>query len=258
MQETDTELEEFNFIAPNITEEYLKSRSILALSNNYQQQKELNYQRMLILVGMSDPDKAKLLYEIVDKLHEGILDIDGELPYVIDVCLGNDKEVLKFFQQYKHGSFTKGISLLDKYKDHPVQKQVVKHKNLGRRLLKKQKTAHQHVACVHSAKQQTQMQLEIEELKHKQRIQELKNEARFRLLESSLVNLGQVVNSNAEITLDLIDELEGKGLSPKKVLMYKAKLNNPDLRNNDLAEVFGVTTRTVIRWTKDVEEVLQS
>jgi len=69
MQETDTELEEFNFIAPNITEEYLKSRSILALSNNYQQQKELNYQRMLILVGMSDPDKAKLLYEIVDKLH---------------------------------------------------------------------------------------------------------------------------------------------------------------------------------------------
>lgn len=258
MQEIDTELEEFKFISPNLTDEYLKSRSILALSNNYQQQKELNYQRMLILVGMSDPDKAKLLYEIVDKLHEGILDIDGELPYVIDTCLGNDEEALKFFQQYKHGSFTKGVSLLDKYKDHPVQKQVVKHKNLGRRLLKKQKTAHQHVVCIHSAKQQTQMQLEIEELKHKQRIQELKNEARFRLLESSLVSLGQVVNRNVEVTLDLIDELEGKGLSPKKILMYKAKLHNPDLKNSDLAEVFGVTTRTIIRWAKDVEDVLQS
>jgi predicted transcriptional regulator len=43
------------------------------------------------------------------------------------------------------------------------------------------------------------------------------------------------------------------GLSPKKIELYKLKLQNPDKTQQELGEMVGKPRRTVIRWLQDVE-----
>jgi hypothetical protein len=143
-------------------EELARQAQLKELIRTNRLMKDLQRNQLQLLSAISDKEKAGKMLSAVMTAHEGILEREGTLDDVLDMSF-EDKELLKFLIKNKNDRFYKGTEVMDQFKDHPMQKKLVKNKLVGRRELKKKVTAHQHMDYMHKAKSSYSKAMSTEE-----------------------------------------------------------------------------------------------
>jgi hypothetical protein len=227
--------------------------------------------QLQLLSAISDKEKAGKMLSAVMTAHEGILEREGTLDDVLDMSF-EDKELLKFLIKNKNDRFYKGTEVMDQFKDHPMQKKLVKNKLVGRRELKKKVTAHQHMDYMHKAKSSYTKAMSTEERMHEfeARIQAL--ETNQVILAANQISLGEndhvllsnqlvITESQAELEekvesiSSIMEKLKGKECKVNKVHAYLMRKSGKN--KSEIAKAFAVTPRTVLNWVSEIAFALK-
>lgn len=239
-----------------LTDKQKRDLQIEALTNNNREIKALREKQLLILQGLSDKEKLNKLYDSVCKAHKGILQEDGTLPEVLTACFDGELDDLEFLLANRHTSFYKCADVFLKYKDHPVQKELVKNKAVSLRGVKKSKTAHQHMSYMHSGKdvysRQKKLEKQLDELQERLALNE-------RITTSILTQQTLLTECVIGVKTDvdqLAAKLKGKITDMRKAAAYSLLKNDPKATNSSVAKVFDVDRKTIRKWAKEVQLLL--
>lgn len=229
------------------------------VSINYAK-KELQQRELSALWALSDPEKAKKLYDVVTTLHGSILDSDERiLERLVEETFKDSPDIVEWYKKNKNSRFFKSGEVFDYYSDHSVQKDMVKKKAIGKRTIKKSKTANQHVTTMHEAKHN--YLLKLENIEQMDRIDELekKFDARISAVEKSLLDVLfdlDEVKKDLSIVQEDLEQLYDKVEDRRKIQAYLIRKGRPDFTNTQIAQAFGVNRRTLYRWIKEIEALL--
>lgn len=225
-----------------ISQEDMRRLSRERLIQINRERKALDIKARQILISLSDSEQKEKLYNLVLRMHELVLDYDKELHELIgDGLLSN--EDIKLYQDSKHDKFFRSSEVFDQFTKHPVQKDMVKTKCINKRKIKKSKTPNQHIECMVSSKKMYNLE---------KRVQVIETAM------SSLQNKVELQDTKLTMYSDLVDKLVQRQISSDKIAMYNIKLQQPKLTQTELAEMFGVSDRTIRNWLREVEVILQA
>lgn len=217
-------------------------------------------ERRSILWAMSDPEKAKKLYDIVNKLHGSILDSDERiLDKVVEDTFQDSPEIVEWYKKNKNSRFFKSSDIFDGYQEHPVQRDMVRKKSVGKRTIKKAKTANNHVTIMHEAKHN--YLLKLENIEQQDRLDQLEKsmDLKLKVMEQSIsdivTELIGIKSQVEELSEDIKYVYEHIG-DKRKVQAYHVRKQHPEYTVKDIASAFGVDRRTIHRWVTEVENLL--
>lgn len=232
----------------HLTSEEYKQEQLKALAQNYQQQQVLKRNQMNILKAIADPEKRDKLFTAVCVVHKNILEEQDESIGIEDVMTHSFEkpEELSFLIENKHSKFYRSTDVLDTYEEHPVQKQLVKGKYIGRRLVKKQKTPMQHFNTLIEAKSKMSKDQRLEALE-----QGMEETRRMLAL---LANNQLELASQLDTAKKSLDDLSKVVKDLRKLKLYVLICNNKGktLTNKELATSLDISERTVKYWKKEL------
>lgn len=241
-----------------LTEKQKRDLQIEALTNNNREIRALQERQLLILQGLSDAEKINKLYDSVCKAHKGILYEDGTLPEVLTACFDGELDELEFLLANRHTSFYKSSDVFLKYKDDPVQKDLVKNKAVSLRGVKKSKTAHQHMAYMHSGKdmysRQKKLEKQLDELQERLAMNERITSS---ILTQQTLLTECVVGVKGDMD-ELVHKLKGKITDMRKAAAYNILKSDTKATNSSVAKVFNVDRKTIRKWVREVESLMNS
>lgn len=224
---------------------------------NYKE-KHLKYQKLEMVKLLADPEKIKQLYDMIVKLHEGILEKDGSLDDILQQVL--DSEDLEFFSANKHNTFKRSREVFDKYLEHPVQKKMLSTKSISVKELSTTNTYNKHINCIHSAKQFLELKERVKQLEEASARGEYQRAIDISAISNAIDSLAQRVSNTEDVVKGVIDELtkmSASGIDPKKLLAYKTKIDNPKITNKQLSIMFKVDVRTIYRWMEQMKTLVE-
>lgn len=226
------------------------------------QRKELDRLEMkaLSLMGNQEEriEERINMHRIVGDLHGKVL--QGSLSDTKKESLEPhlEPEDMELVSAKLNKKFYGSSEIFNKHSDDKNQKALVKSKHLGLRMIKKAKTANQHLNTVIKAKQAFDAEKAYKELKERLDAQE----QRLNKIETKQIVQGALLlNISEDLKLNLPQEIISMlclHVDERKVLMYNLDQSNPHLKQKDLAEIFKVTTRTIKSWNKEVKQVVLS
>ena len=227
---------------------------------NYKE-KHLKYQKLEMVKLLADQEKIKQLYELIIRLHEGILETDAKLKLdeVVQQVL-SDKEDLDFFSANKHSTFNRSREVLDLHNDHPVQKKMLSTKSMSVKGFNTTNTYNKHIAYLHNAKQILELKEKVSALEEANTVNEVKESLDISAISNAIDSLAQRVSNTEDVVKGIIDELSkltALGVDPKKLLVYKTKMDNPSLTHRELAKMFNVGIRTIFRWMEQMKTLVE-
>lgn len=222
------------------------------------EQKALTIQKKNILSSLADKEKISRLFELLKMAHKGILEDQGELDEILLESFDNNQETVDFFKKYKHDKFYRSKEVFDEFSSNPVQVAMVRTKSVSKRDIGKAETYHQHLNYMHSAKQIHDLKERVNRLEQRELINKFESSLNLGAVFRSISELEERVSTNEEVISGVIDELvklSDRGIDTRKLLAHKLKLENPNLKNKELAKQFGVSVRTVCYWLKDMKDI---
>ena len=255
MQETESE--SHGFSAEDFTE-YLNSPDyrqdqIKKLIENQRLIKQLQQDSIRIASTITDSEKRNKLTEAVSAVHLCVLEQDGDLESVIKSSLDLTDQL--FLSENRNSKFFKSGEIFDEHKDHPVQKRLVRGKHMNKRLIKKSKTPMDHLKKVHSAKSSYLRDKEIEYIKEEIKVMKAKQavtESRLDGIEAFTAFLG----IEATVARQRVQELSISVNSQEKLKLCMLLESEQKYTQKNLAEILGVSTITVKRWSKELRALL--
>lgn len=236
---TDTELD---YLHQPSTEEDMRRLSKERLIQINRERKALDDKARQILISLSDSEQRDKLYKTVLRMHELILEYDKELHELLGEGLLSVDEI-KVYQDSKHDKFFRSAEVFEQFTKHPVQKDMVKTKCINKRKIKKSKTPNQHMECMMSSKKMYNLEKRVQVIE---------------TVVSSLQTKVEYQDTKLAVYGDLIDKLVKKQIHSDKIAMYNVKLQKPQLTQTELAEMFGVSDRTIRNWLREVQGILMS
>lgn len=193
-------------------------------------EKELKHRKLQILSQLSNTTKNQELLAVVDKLHKAILENSPDIQALMDLHLTEEEKLL--FLKNKNKGFFKGAQIFEKYQEHPVQKNMQKAGYINRRKIKKEKTPSNHVGVIAKAKK------------------DYERDRRLEVLEILSRMHTQQIDSIVALTQQNKDLIAGS-TQTKKIAFNKIRKEQPNMTQSALAELFGVTDRTIRNWIKE-------
>lgn len=233
----------------HLTSEEHKTAQIKALAENHRDQRILRQRQMNILMAMADPEKRDKLFKAVSTVHLNLLeeqDANLEVDAVIQHSFDTPED-LAFLLANKHSKFYRSTEVLDLHNEHPVQKQMLKGKYVGRRLIKKQKTPMQHFSTLAEAKSKMTKDQRLDAL-------EKSMEDQQRMLTLLANNQIELANQLGETQKSLFD-LQQTVTDLRKLKLYVILCNSKKRQTNyQLAKALDVGERTINRWKKELKQ----
>lgn len=223
-----------------------EQRKILA--ELHQEQRSLQQRRFEILRSFVDPEKRDRLFKVVKTVHGSILGHKADF-IVLDELVEEtfeDPADLAFLQANKHSKFYRATDVMDEFALNPVQKELVKGKYYGRRIVKKQHTPMQHFNTLIDAKGKLSRDQRLEALENSM----LETRRTLALLANNQVELAQQLGT-AQKDLATLQETV-KDL--RKLKLYVLINNSKKMTNKKLAESLGVSDRTIRTWKKELKD----
>ena len=235
----------------HLNSEDYRTDQLKALAENHRDQKILRQQQFNILLALSDPAKRERLFNAVCAVHQNILEVQDETSVSVDTVIQHsfDKpEDASFLMENKHSKFYRSAEVLDVHNEHPVQKQMMKGKYLGRRTVKKQKTPMQHFNHLVEAKSKMTKDQRLEALENS--MQETRQ--MMVLLASNQVELAEQLGETQKSLATLQDTVKDL----RKLKLYVIIHNNKGkpLTTKQLAKSLDVSERTIKYWKKELRD----
>lgn len=253
---TDDELKELeqNYQYSEDEEKKAVLRELIELQRK---KKELSFMEMKLKIQLSDPEETKKMLEIVAKKHESILEnfVDNDnFSEVHKINTTPEEESL--YDRKKNFPLQALPSVLDKFKEHPIQKQMQKKKVIDLRKQRHKKKPSDYLSNLAIAK------LALDHGERIARLEEqilLSNE-RFHSLGLAVVDL-QIKQELQEGTIIDVDEkidfLRNLGVHIDKLVVFKASMLNPSLTQEELGNLVGKSRNTVGTWLKNLDALLE-
>lgn len=254
---------------PVQTKEELHNARMKKLFDIFKQENALQQEKKDILIGLSDKEKIKRLFELIQLAHKGVLKSKGmqELEDILMESFGGDIDDFEFFKKNKNSRFYKAKDLIAESKKIPEEAEILNAmkstKSFNEREVSKSRTYNHHIKHMHNSKQIHELKLQIEELQKLRTMDKFEQTMNFAGVYSALSDLTKRVDDNSNRT-QAIDEIveevvkiNEKYLDPRKVLAYRMRLENPKVTNKQVADKFGVSVSTIKRWAQEVKEVVE-
>lgn len=225
-----------------------KADQIKALAENYKDQKSLTQRRFEILRNLSDPLKQDKLFKFVSVVHGCILGKTADF-IILDDCIQESMktdEDLNFMLANKHSKFYRTTDVMDEFQLNPVQKELVKRRHYGRRLVKKQKTPMQHFNTLIDAKGKLNRDQRLEALENSM----LETRQALALLANNQVELQQQLGTVQKDLATLQETVKDL----RKLKLYVLISNSKKTTNGKLAESLDVSIATIKRWKKELKD----
>lgn len=227
----------------------------------------LEAEKFNALAALSDVDNNRI-YEGVSKVHKGILDSTAEQE-ILDILADSlsSEEDIKYLLEHKNRRFVRSADVFDAHKDNPNQKELVKAKLLSKREIKKKVTAGQHISYLKASKDRLNKEKRIQEqldmLEQQMKEQQVINSYLLsKALQQESFNLSVVerfelqdeYNQLLQSIIDSIGDTEYRD-KVKQVTAYCLKKTRK-MKTKDIADFFGVSTRSIYLWVDGVEALL--
>lgn len=233
----------------HLTSEEFKQEQIKALIQNYRDQQILKRNQINILKTIADPEKRDKLFTAVCAVHKNILE-EKDASLGIDAVMHDSFEKpddLNFLLENKHSKFYRSTDVLDAHAEHPVQKQLVKGKYIGRRTVKKQNTPMQHFNTLIEAKSKMSKDQRLEALE--QGMEETRN--MLVLLANNQTELANQLSETQKNLLTLQDTVTDLRKLKLYILLSSTKKN---ITTKELAKKFEVSERTIKYWRRELRQ----
>lgn len=227
-----------------------RTEQLKALAGLHRDQKILKQQQFNILMALADPEKRDKLFKAVSTVHLNLLeeqDADLEVDQIIQHSFDTPEDV-NFLLENKHSKFYRSTEVLDAHQEHPVQKQMMKGKYIGRRLVKKQKTPMQHFNTIVEAKSKMSKDQRLEALENSMEEQR----RMMALLASNQIELASQLGETQKSLATLQETVKDL----RKLKLYVLICNNKGkiLTNKQLAKSLDISERTVKYWKKELRD----
>ena len=220
-----------------------KDIALQKLVDNRKKARELERERKLICLLLSNPEQATKLEEAVSKAHEGILDCDTtDIEKVLMVSFEDNPELYDFLIENKHKPFFKSGEVFDKFDSHEVQKRMKRSKMINRRTIKKSKTANQHIQTLWTSKATYLKDLDFAKMKS----------TLCRLELQQKITEMKISDLSSDLSL-----LASKVKDTKQLIAYKVYMDNrANFSYTDIAKMLDIPEGTLRRWVSKVKELL--
>lgn len=223
-----------------------KEHSKKELYDVIRQQKELNRRKRELFIKLADPERGRKMFAMIDKLHKGILEYDGDLDDVIMDVL-DDEELFEFFKKYIHRPFFRSVEVFDNHKSNENQKRMVRGGYMMRNEFKRHNTAGHHVSTILKAKAMDNLQKQVDDLKMKMSQQD----KQLDYLRSGMIEVADNVSVLNGVVLQNTENQEDI-----KIKLHKAKSDNPSISFRTLGKMFGVSKDTAMRWFREIDSIV--
>jgi hypothetical protein len=246
----DFDIKDFN---ENVFSEEYKKEQIKKLSLNYAKLKSLSMENVNILRQFYDPEKNDKVFDCVDKIWLGNLEVDTyehSLEDIVNLSLECAEDV-KFFDENKHKQFFPAVLVMEKHMDHPTQKMLMKEKLLGRRDVKKQKTPMQTIKMIYKVKSDSDQRERLKALEDV--VSALQD--RQSNFESTITQKTAQIEDDVSILKNRLLDVRKVVKKPKKFQLYQLYAEDDGKTNQEMADILGVSLRTVKYWLKELREL---
>jgi len=233
-----------------LTPEEVKKAGIKRLTELHQEMRPLEMEKRRVLQLLSDPLKKQQVIDLTVSSARNIMS-NCTLEHTEDDLMykgftKENKELLKGERAMKVSNLFNKVTT-----DCVVKEGVQEIKELVKfdtRKVRQQKQVGKTLDVLYIFKRQADQEKEL--LKHREQIAMLVlaqkfNEDRFDQIGSALL-----------LHEDKLKSLAVLGIEQKKIDLYKLQEDHPEMTQQQLADSVGKSRLTVIRWLKDIEEVM--
>lgn len=256
-------------------EDYLKSPECafakkLEVSKAYKDVKEAKSRYNTAVSALSTEEsrqKAKDMMDIVKRKQNSILDNPVSKETQESVLKLNTTEAEEeLYNSKKNSPLYSTKELISELKEHSVFGDLKKIGSVDLRSQRHMKKPAAYLDKITSSKILVDLVKRMEIMEEKERLRDELHEKekgelnrKFEVVGLAVANLQANVQrlANEDVTLyDKINFLHSLGVDVKKVSMYQARFERPDLTQRQLGELFGKTDRTVRNWMLEIENIL--
>lgn len=252
MNYDDLGSEDFDITSIEISEltpEEVKKAGIKRLTEIHKEMRPLELEKRRVLSLLSDPLKKQEVIDLTVSSARNIMTTctleNSEDEVLYKGFTEEGKELLKGERSMKvQGLFTTVA------KDDVVKEGITEIKQLvsfDTRKVRQEKRVGKTLDNLYLHKKQADQEKEL--LKHREQLAMLmlaqkQNEERFEQIGNALL-----------VHEEKLKALAVLGVEQKKIDLYKLKVENPELTQQELSRLIGKSRLTVIRWLKDIEDV---
>lgn len=252
MNYDDLGSEDFDITSIEISEltpDEVKKAGIKRLTEIHKEMRPLELEKRRVLSLLSDPLKKQEVIDLTVSSARNIMTTctleNSEDDVLYKGFTEEGKELLKGERSMKvQGLFTTVA------KDDVVKEGITEIKQLvsfDTRKVRQEKRVGKTLDNLYLHKKQADQEKEL--LKHREQLAMLmlaqkQNEERFEQIGNALL-----------VHEEKLKALAVLGVEQKKIDLYKLRVENPELTQQELSEMIGKSRLTVIRWLKDIEDV---
>lgn len=258
------------------TEEYyqkvLDKATTKAFAEVGLKKKEYDLAKLAVMMLLSTPEskqRRRDMTDIVKKKQKTILDTELTKENFNEVhMLDTTDEEEELYSKEKNKQMYCTPELISELKEHPVYKDMKKHKVLDLRKQVRKKTPAAYLDSLTKPKLTFDIGKRLEALEKRMQAMEEANKLaaelnrrKFEAVGLAMVNMqtnlesGVVVNVTNQEKLEFLMSL---GVDPRKIALYNVKLENPSFTYKQLADVTHVSRRTAVYWLAEIEKVVGS
>lgn len=232
-----------------LTPEEVKKAGIKRLTELHREMRPLELEKRRVLSLLSDPLKKQEVIDLTVSSARNIMTTctleHSEDDVLYKGFTQESKELLKGERSMKVSNLFSTV-----VKDEVVKEGVSEIKELVKfdtRRIRQEKRVGKTLDSLYLHKKQADQEKEL--LKHREQLAMLMlaqkhNEERFEQIGNALL-----------VHEDRLKALAVLGVEEKKLELYKLKVENPEMTQQELADKIGKSRLTVIRWLKDIESV---
>jgi hypothetical protein len=232
-----------------MTPEEVRREGVKRLTEIHREMKPLEMEKRRVLSVLSDPLKKKEVLDLTISSAQNIMAnctlTQSEEDVLYKDFTEEDKDLLKGERSMKINNVFGAVS-----SDVRVKEGITHIKELvpfDTRKIRQDKRVGKTLDTLYLHKKQAD---QAEQLRiHGEQIAKLilaqkQNDEKFNQIGNALLGLDEKLGA-----------LSTLGLSPKKIELYRLKLQNPDKTQQELGEMIGKPRLTVIRWLKDIDAI---
>ena len=215
----------------------------------YQQEKEIEKRRMLILKKMQDPEVAEAIFGLALSIHGTALEHSSYDPVEIVADSFSEAKDIALYKKYRNKNFYRGREVVEHYDKHPIQVKLKKGKHLTTRGFNRQKTLGQHLEYLCKAKKDADIEERLTRLEEQQKQAEIN---------AQITKIRQEVIEDAVDIINLeVDSIKSAIKDVRKQQLFPLRQANCNLTNEQIASALGVSKRTILRWDKELSHLLE-
>ena len=219
-----------------------KSDLVKKLVEATKEKKHIENKLRSISIQLADTERIAKLENILTIAHGYVLRNEVLISDVKELLYNSFENIeqREFLFKNFHTKFYRGTKILNTYKNDAMQKKLTREGYLSKVDLKSKDTPLRYLKYLNKAKNDL---LRDQKMKH---LEEEVNKLKVRLSE---------VESLSKENKSSIELIEEKLSDPRKISLYRLKIQAPSMTYKELSEKFGVSLRTIKYWSKEISEV---